>query len=75
MIPKKYGGLIESEGQVVVISSIDLEKDIKDDLRWGVYIVLKGKNEYVKNCFKDYGMVTDPSEIILQYGDPITILD
>ncbi len=62
MIPKKDGGLIESEGQVEVISSIDLEKkDIENDLRWGVYIVLKAKNEYVKNCFKDYGMVTDSS--------------
>ena len=62
MIPKKNGGLIDNEGQVEVISSIDLEKnDIKNDLRWGVYIVLKAKNEYVKNCFKDYGMVTDSS--------------
>ena len=62
MIPKKDGGLIDNEGQVEVISSIDLEKnDIKNDLRWGVYIVLKAKNEYVKNCFKDYGMVTDSS--------------
>ncbi|MDA9694896.1 homoserine dehydrogenase [Candidatus Pelagibacter sp.] len=62
MIPKKDGGLIESEGQVEVISSIDLEKkNIQNDLRWGIYIVLKAKNEYVKNCFKDYGMVTDPS--------------
>ncbi len=62
MIPKKYGGLIDCDGQVEVISSIDLEKkDIENDLRWGVYIVLKAKNEYVKNCFKDYGMVTDSS--------------
>ncbi len=62
MIPKKNGGLIDSEGQVEVISSIDFEKkDIENDLRWGVYIVLKAKNEYVKNCFKDYGMVTDSS--------------
>ncbi len=62
MIPKKDGGLIEHEGQVEVISSIDLEKkEVQNDLRWGVYIVLKAKNEYVKNCFKDYGMVTDLS--------------
>ena len=74
MIPKKDGGLIDSEGQVEVISSIDLEKkDIENDLRWGVYIVLKAKNEYVKNCFKDYGMVTDPQEIIPQSGDHIII--
>ncbi len=62
MIPKNDGGLIEFEGQVEVISSIDLEKkDIANDLRWGVYIVIKAQNEYVKNCFKDYGMVTDSS--------------
>ena len=49
-------------GQVEVISSIDLDKkDVPNDLRWGVYIVIKAQNEYVKNCFKDYGMVTDSS--------------
>jgi homoserine dehydrogenase len=62
LIPKKEGGLIDFDGQVEVISSIDLnKKDIPNDLRWGVYIVIKAKNEYVKNCFKDYGMVTDSS--------------
>ena len=62
LIPKQDGGLIDFDGQVEVISSIDLEKkEIPNDLRWGVYIVIKAKNEYVKNCFKDYGMVTDKS--------------
>ncbi len=62
LIPKSYGGLIDYEGQVEVISSIDSEKkDVPNDLRWGVYIVIKAKNQYVKNCFKDYGMVTDSS--------------
>ena len=62
LIPKQDGGLIDFEGQVEVISSIDLnKKDILNDLRWGVFIVIKAQNEYVKNCFKDYGMVTDSS--------------
>ncbi len=62
MIPKNDGGLIEFDGQVEVISSIDDDKnEIPNDLRWGVYIVIKAQNEYVKNCFKDYGMVTDIS--------------
>ena len=62
LIPKEEGGLIDYEGQVEVISSIDLDqKDILNDLRWGVYIVIKAQNQYVKNCFKDYGMVTDSS--------------
>ena len=60
LIPKQEGGLIDYEGQVEVISSIDLnQKDIANDLRWGVYIVIKAQNQYVKNCFSDYGMVTD----------------
>ena len=62
LIPKEEGGLIDYEGQVEVISSIDLDqKNIPNDLRWGVYIVIKAQNQYVKNCFKDYGMVTDTS--------------
>ena len=62
LIPKTDGGLIDFDGQVEVISSIDSEmNEIPNDLRWGVYIVIRAKNEYVKNCFKDYGMVTDSS--------------
>ena len=42
LIPKTDGGLIDFDGQVEVISSIDLDKkDIPNDLRWGVYIVIK----------------------------------
>ncbi len=31
------------------------------DLRWGVYVVFAGGSEYVERCFKEYGLVTDPS--------------
>jgi len=62
LIPKNKGGYIDHEGQVEVISSIDRDKiKIKNDLRWGIYIVIKAQNDYVKNCFKEYGMVTDNS--------------
>ena len=40
LIPKSLGGLIDFDGQVEVISSIDQnKKKIANDLRWGVYIV------------------------------------
>jgi homoserine dehydrogenase len=62
LIPKENGGLIDHEGQVEVISSIGRNKiQIENDLRWGVYIVIKAQNNYVKDCFKEYGMVTDNS--------------
>ena len=31
------------------------------DLRWGVYVVIEGPSEYVRRCFAEYGLVTDPS--------------
>ena len=62
LIPKSDGGLIDYDGQVEVISSIDNnKKNIPNDLRWGVYIVLKAQNDYVMNCFREYGMITDKS--------------
>ncbi len=62
LIPRSEGGLIDYEGQVEVLSSMDRnKKDIPNDLRWGVYIVIKAQNSYVKSCFSDYGMVTDQS--------------
>ena len=62
MIPKSKGGYIDHEGQVEVISSINRNKiQIENDLRWGVYIVIKAQNNYAKNCFKEYGMLTDKS--------------
>tara|TARA_B100001123_G_scaffold413655_1_gene512238 strand:+ start:5664 stop:6956 length:1293 start_codon:yes stop_codon:yes gene_type:complete len=62
LIPKNKGGHLDHEGQVEVISSISRDKtQIKNDLRWGVYIVIKAQNNYVKNCFKEYGMITDNS--------------
>ncbi len=60
--PKSKGGVTDFEGQVEVISSIDRKKkNIPNDLRWGVYIVIKAQNSYAKSCFKEYGMVTDTS--------------
>ena len=62
LIPKNRGGVIDHEGQVEVISSIDKNKiQIPNDLRWGVFIVIKAQNNYAKNCFKEYGMITDKS--------------
>jgi len=31
------------------------------DLRWGVYVTFAAEHEYVRRCFHEYGIVTDPS--------------
>ena len=58
--PKNIGGILEYDGQVEVVSSLDRDgKDVFKDLRWGVYAVLKAPNDYAASCFKQYGMNTD----------------
>ena len=60
--PIAEGGVLQQKGQVEVISS--LEKDgrvIPYDLRFGVFVVFEGETEYVRNCFKEYMVRTDPS--------------
>ena len=60
--PIAEGGVLHQKGQVEVISS--LEKDgrvIPYDIRFGVFVVFEGDTEYVRNCFKEYMVRTDPS--------------
>ena len=62
LIPKTKGGILENPYQVEVISSINTKKEnIRDNLRWGVFVVIAAKNSYVKDCFSQYGIITDPS--------------
>ena len=60
--PISEGGVLHQKGQVEVISS--LEKDgrvIPYDIRFGVFVVFEGETDYVRNCFKEYMVRTDPS--------------
>ena len=60
--PISEGGVLHSKGQVEVVSS--LEKDgraIPYDIRFGVFVVFEGETEYIRNCFKEYMVRTDPS--------------
>ena len=60
LIPKEAGGQLHHKGQVEVISSRERSgEDLKNDLRWGVYVVFEAPTDYVKRCFSDYGMITD----------------
>jgi predicted homoserine dehydrogenase-like protein len=50
------GGVLEHEGTVEVVA--DLERDgraLADDLRWGVYVVVRAPNTYAARCLKEYG--------------------
>ena len=62
MKPKDEGGLLHHKGQVEVVSS--LERDgtaIPYDIRFGVWVVFEGESDYIRRCFSEYGVKTDPS--------------
>jgi predicted homoserine dehydrogenase-like protein len=58
--PKELGGVLERDGMVEVVSSLERDGSaVPRDLRWGVYVVLKAANDYAAACFKQYGLPTD----------------
>jgi predicted homoserine dehydrogenase-like protein len=60
--PKSIGGILERDGMVEVVSSLERDgSPVPRDLRWGVYVVLKAANDYAAACFKQYGLPTDPT--------------
>jgi predicted homoserine dehydrogenase-like protein len=55
-------GALHHEGQVEVISSLRRNGgEVRNDLRWGVFVAFEAPNDYAARCFKEYGVVTDSS--------------
>ena len=45
-----------------MISSVERDgRPVFRDLRWGVYVTFSAEHDYVRRCFQEYGIVTDPS--------------
>ncbi|HEY9532160.1 MAG TPA: Gfo/Idh/MocA family oxidoreductase, partial [Burkholderiales bacterium] len=62
MRPRSEGGVLHHKGQVEVVSSLTKEGEpIPYDIRFGVFVVFEGESEYVRRCFMEYGVKTDPS--------------
>ncbi len=60
--PAEEGGVLARKGMVEVVSSLERDgRAVFRDLRWGVYVVFEGETEYVRRCFAEYGLATDPS--------------
>jgi predicted homoserine dehydrogenase-like protein len=60
--PAAEGGVLAGKGMVEVVSSLERDgRGVFRDLRWGVYAVFEGDTAYVRRCFSEYGVHTDPS--------------
>jgi len=58
--PREEGGMLSHRGQVEVISSLERDgRIVPNNLRWGVYVTFAADSDYVRDCFAQYGLVTD----------------
>mgnify|MGYP001191145667 CR=1 FL=1 len=62
MRPLSEGGILEKKGLVEVVSCLTVDgKEIQNDIRKGVWVCFEATSQYVKNCFEEYHVTTDPS--------------
>ncbi len=62
MRPRSEGGVLAKKGMVEVISSLEADgRAIPYDIRMGVWVCFEGDTEYIRRCFEEYKVRTDPS--------------
>lgn len=62
MRPRAEGGHLHHKGQVEVVSSLEADgRAIPYDIRFGVWVVFEGDTDYIRRCFTEYGVRTDPT--------------
>lgn len=62
MRPRSEGGVLERKGMVEVVSCLTPEgEQIPYDIRKGVWVCVEGDTDYLRHCFEEYKVVTDPS--------------
>ncbi|RYE11132.1 MAG: flagellar biosynthesis protein FlgA [Hyphomicrobiales bacterium] len=61
MRPRSEGGALERKGMVEVVSSLRLDgTKVPYDIRKGVWVVIEADTDYIRRCFQEYQVVTDP---------------
>ncbi len=60
--PVADGGRLPRAGLLDIAASQEPDgREVHNNIRYGVFVVLKAHNEYARACFAQYGMQTDPS--------------
>ena len=60
--PAADGGRLARSGLVDIAASQEPDgREVVNNIRYGVFVTFKAHSEYARNCFKQYGLLTDPS--------------
>jgi predicted homoserine dehydrogenase-like protein len=62
MRPRSEGGILDRKGLVEVVSCLSHDgAPLPYDIRKGVWVCVEGDTDYIRRCFNEYSVVTDPS--------------
>lgn len=66
---KSEGGVLSAKGVVDVVSSLNTDgTSVGYDIRKGVWVCVEAPTEYIRRCFKEYQVFTDPAgRCMVQY--------
>ena len=60
--PVSDGGRMARSGLVEIAASQEPDgREVLNNIRFGVFVTFKAPNEYTRGCFRQYGLLTDPS--------------
>jgi predicted homoserine dehydrogenase-like protein len=60
--PAADGGRMARSGLVDIAASQEPDgREVVNNIRYGVFVTFKARDEYARACFKQYGLLTDPS--------------
>ncbi len=60
--PVADGGRLEKSGLLDIAASQEPDgREVMNNIRYGVFVTFKARDEYARACFKQYGLLTDPS--------------
>ena len=60
--PVADGGRLPRAGLVDIAASQEPDgREVLNNIRYGVFVTFKAPNDYIKVCFKQYGLLVDPS--------------
>ncbi|MFO1050451.1 MAG: flagellar biosynthesis protein FlgA [Geminicoccaceae bacterium] len=60
--PAADGGRLARAGLVDIAASQEPDgREVLNNIRYGVFVTFKAPNEYTRDCFKQYGLLTDKS--------------
>ncbi|SAL79619.1 NAD(P)H-dependent oxidoreductase [Caballeronia telluris] len=60
--PAEDGGRLSRSGLVDIAASQEPDgREVLNNIRYGVFVTFKAPNEYARACFKQYGLLVDPT--------------